>query len=149
VKRSTKQVLLVAVVGAAALFGLKAYSENLENLFRGPVFAKGGLYVGPLSPPLVSAAANGNKMTNVLGGSASITPGSITAPLCVDQATTITVTGAKVGDTCSLGPPAAETASTFCQCYVSAANVATVRCCAFVTGTPTSGTYYARTFSSQ
>lgn len=136
-------VAIAAVVAAGAAFG-----EDINNYWKGPAWAKGGLYIGKTAPGTARAVSS-NKITGSYSGSASITPGSITAPACADQGTTITVTGAVVGDTCELGPPAAETASTFCQCYVSAANTATVRCCAFVTGTPTSGTYWATTFSHQ
>lgn len=77
---------------------------------------------------------------------ASETPGSITQNTCVDQSSTITVTGAATGDACIAGVPAAG-AGTHIQasCYISAADIAKIRLCNVNTGaqTGTTGTYRA------
>lgn len=82
----------------------------------------------------------------VVTGTASITPGTVAATTCGDASTTITVTGAVVGDSCSPGTPAAGAGTDIvASCYISASNVAKVRFCN-VNGsdqTGTTGTYRA------
>jgi len=83
-------------------------------------------------------------------GSASLTPGSITANTCSDVSlgvtvqTSDTVTQAAVGDGCVLGTPAAGPGTHIsATCYFSAASTAKVRFCNSNTSnqTATTGTY--------
>lgn len=81
---------------------------------------------------------------SIITGTASETPGALSAG-CADQSSTITLTGAAVGDACMVGTPAAGAGvGVEASCYISASNTATVRLCT-MTGTPTgtTGTYRA------
>jgi hypothetical protein len=70
-------------------------------------------------------AGNGNTITKVLSGSASLNFGSIGA---ADQADlTITVSGAAVGDEVVMALPAAPAAGLIFNAFVSAANTVTIR----------------------
>lgn len=109
------------------------------------------LYV--LNKLLVGNGTEANAITKVLTASSTI---NFTAAAlgCADSSA-ITVTGAAVGDPCSVGVPAtvgstadAGVQSTF-SCYVSAADAVKVRFCTFSYEDPASSTYYVRVISSQ
>lgn len=82
--------------------------------FSGPVRSLNGFIAG-----------NGNTITKVLSGSASLDFPSIAAVSQADL--TITVTGAAVGDEVILSLPAAPAAGLVFNAFVSAANTVTVR----------------------
>lgn len=82
--------------------------------FSGPVRSLNGFIAG-----------NGNTITKVLSGSASLDFPSIDAVSQADL--TITVTGAAVGDEVILSLPAAPAAGLVFNAFVSAANTVTVR----------------------
>lgn len=82
--------------------------------FSGPVRSLNGFIAG-----------NGNTITKVLSGSASLNFGSIGAAAQADL--TITITGAAVGDEVIMALPAAPTAGLIFNAFVSAANTVTVR----------------------
>ncbi len=70
-------------------------------------------------------AGNGNTITKVLSGSASLDFGSITAAAQANL--TITVTGAAVGDEVIMSLPAAPAAGLIFNAFVSATDTVTVR----------------------
>jgi hypothetical protein len=82
--------------------------------FSGPVRSLGGFIAG-----------NGNTITKVLSGSASLNFGSIGAAAQADL--TITVTGAAVGDEVVMALPAAPAAGLIFNAFVSATNTVTIR----------------------
>jgi hypothetical protein len=82
--------------------------------FSGPVRSLNGFIAG-----------NGNTITKVLSGSASLNFGSIGAAAQADL--TITITGAAVGDEVIMALPAAPTAGLIFNAFVSAADTVTVR----------------------
>jgi hypothetical protein len=82
--------------------------------FSGPVRSLNGFIAG-----------DGNTITKVLSGSASLNFGSIGAAAQADL--TITIAGAAVGDEVIMALPAAPTAGLIFNAFVSAANTVTVR----------------------
>jgi hypothetical protein len=82
--------------------------------FSGPVRSLNGFIAG-----------DGNTITKVLSGSASLNFGSISAVSQADL--TITVTGAAVGDEVIMALPAAPAAGLVFNAFVSAANTVTIR----------------------
>jgi hypothetical protein len=82
--------------------------------FSGPVRSLNGFIAG-----------NGNTITKVLSGSASLDFGSIGA--AAQAGLTITVTGAAVGDEVITALPAAPAAGIVFNAFVSAANTVTIR----------------------
>jgi hypothetical protein len=89
-----------------------------------------------------------NRVTKTLGKSSTIDFTSVTTT-CVDSSA-ITVTGARAGDPCFVGPPTTATANLSFTCYVSAADAVKVRACAAGTAADAaSATYYVRVISSQ
>jgi hypothetical protein len=82
--------------------------------FSGPVRSLNGFIAG-----------NGNTITKVLSGSASLNFGSIGAAAQADL--TITIAGAAVGDEVIMALPAAPTAGLIFNAFVSAADTVTVR----------------------
>jgi hypothetical protein len=92
------------------------HEENIMALttFSGPVRSLNGFIAG-----------DGNTITKVLSGSASLNFGSISAVSQADL--TITVTGAAVGDEVIMALPAAPAAGIVFNAFVSAANTVTIR----------------------
>jgi hypothetical protein len=82
--------------------------------FSGPVRSLNGFIAG-----------NGNTITKVLSGSASLNFGSIAAVSQADL--TITVTGAAVGDEVIMALPAAPAAGIVFNAFVSATDTVTIR----------------------
>jgi hypothetical protein len=85
-----------------------------RTTFSGPVVSENG-FVG----------ATGLTLTGILGASASLDFGSISA--AASASLTIAVAGAAVGDAVALGLPAAPAAGIVFFAFVSAANTVTVR----------------------
>lgn len=85
-----------------------------RTTFSGPVVSLNGFIAG-----------NGNAVTKILSGSASLNYGSISAASQADL--TITVTGAAVGDEVVMALPAAPAAGLVFNAFVSAANTVTIR----------------------
>ena len=82
--------------------------------FSGPVRSLNGFIAG-----------NGNTITKVLSGSASLDFGSITN--ATQASLTITVVGAAVGDEVIMGLPAAPAAGIVFNAFVSATDTVTIR----------------------
>ena len=82
--------------------------------FSGPVRSLNGFIAG-----------DGNTITKVLSGSASLNFGSIGAAAQADL--TITITGAAVGDEVVMALPAAPAAGLIFNAFVSAADTVTIR----------------------
>jgi hypothetical protein len=66
-----------------------------------------------------------NNITNIISGTASLTFGSIGANTSAEQP--ISVTGAQVGDVCSVSPAGAVNAGFSWCAYCSSANIIVVR----------------------
>jgi hypothetical protein len=92
------------------------HEENIMALttFSGPVRSLNGFIAG-----------DGNTITKVLSGSASLDFSSISAG--AQASLTITVTGAAVGDEVIMALPAAPAAGLVFNAFVSAANTVTIR----------------------
>lgn len=141
-----KKIALLAV----ALFGTAAFAIQQLDLNVSPRLQAilTGILIGPKSVNYNDTKINANRITRALGGSATIDFASITTT-CADSSA-ITVTGARAGDACSVGTPAAATANLSFTCYVSATNEVKVRACAAGTAADAaSATYYVRVISSQ
>lgn len=141
--RKTSVVLVALAAVAAGLVASVAFAAPfvIDEVAR---VMNGGFFVHQRAIPNASA----NKVTRMLGGSATIdfVAGTI---ICTDS-TAITVTGALVGDACFVGGPAAPQANSTFTCYVSATDNVKVRHCPVGTAAdPASATYYVRVVSSQ
>ena len=86
---------------------------DVANTWNGAQTFSGGLIVG------------GTSIAEILTATAALDFGIIAAATSADL--TITVTGAAVNDSVTLGLPAAPTAGIIYQAFVSAANTVTVR----------------------
>lgn len=89
----------------------------------------------------------GNLIDNIISATAALDFGSINAAASADL--TIAVTGAEVGDSVTLGLPAAPTAGIIFQAFVSSGDTVTVRA-TNITGSPidpASATYRATVFN--
>lgn len=82
-------------------------------------------FTGPVQSTYGFKGSTGLTLTNVLGASATLDFGSISAAAQEDL--TITVTGAAANNTVVLGLPAAPAAGIVFNAFVSAANTVTVR----------------------
>lgn len=114
---------MLALVGIPLFVAGVAYAANVYEDSAIKWFS-GGIYVGPraMNPP----GNSDNKLTRTWGEVATIDFASTTVGTVDSSA--ITVTGAKVGDPCSVGTPATGGAANAAfTCYVSAANAAKVR----------------------
>lgn len=142
--RSTR----AAFVGLFVLaFGGVAYAATTVPV-KAPTWFSGGVFVN--SAKNATSTATANKVTKMLGASSTYDPASITAT-CTESSA-ITVTGAAVGDPCSVGVPAANGALNVSHtCYVSAADAVKVKVCNPTAGAidGASGTFYVRVVSSQ
>lgn len=113
----TKIVFVLLIVAGVAV-AVAPY--NTDQIGR---WVQGSLYVMPKS--LAAGVTTTNAVTRMLGGSETVDFASASIT-CVDS-TGHTVTGAQVGDACSVGTPAAATANATFSCYVSAANTVKIR----------------------
>lgn len=103
----------------------------------------GGFSNGSVKVTQSLTIGSGTPIKKVLSTTATLDFGSLVSIGCEDL--TITVTGAAVGDTVSLGVPNGSVPSaTFTYTgWVSAADTVTIRGCALVSGDPASGTFRA------
>lgn len=87
--------------------------------------------------------SGGTPIKKVLSATASLDFGNLVAIGCEDL--TITVTGAALGDTVSIGVPNGSVPGTTAQFsgWVSSANTVTIRYCDLIGGDPASGTFRA------
>jgi hypothetical protein len=139
---------IAAVVLALAATGALALQQLDLNLSRSLLALTGGLLVGPVSLLGSDSQINANRVTRMLGASATIdfASGSI---VCTDSAA-IAVLGARTGDACFVGPPAAIANNSSFSCYVSAADAVKVRHCPAGTSIdPASASYSVRVISNQ
>jgi hypothetical protein len=137
------------VIAAVAVAAAEQRTDTTGSVF--PMWITGGLYVGPKTKNPTNSTTN--KMTRLLGASATIDFASTTIT-CTDSSA-ITVTGAQTGDPCFVGAPttisgAGTGLNSSFTCYVSAADNVKVRHCAAGTADdPASATYFVRIISSQ
>ena len=87
------------------------------SIMKGPLLSKNGL-----QPSAASVI-----VTNIFRGTVTIAPSSIAATTMAEQ--TFTLTGAAVGDSLVLNPPAAtvQAGISVSQCFVSATNTVAIR----------------------
>lgn len=96
----------------------------------------------------LTVGTGGNAITKSHAPTATTIDFASITTTCADSSS-ITVTGAVVGDACSVGPPATSATGSIFSCRVTATNTAVVRHCSLGTNDPASGSYYVRTFSQQ
>ena len=140
----TARLLLATLFVMVAIGFTQVAKATPMDLYRVQHIMLAGFFVGP-----TAAAVATNKVTTMLGASATID--FTTATTTCTESSAITVTGAVVGDVCAVGTPAAGgSANATYTCYVSATNAVKVRHCAAGTADdPASGTFYVRTISAQ
>jgi hypothetical protein len=131
-------------------FGLSALAvQQLDLNLSGRLLAlTSGILISPTSLMTSDAKINANRITRSLAGSATIdfVAGTI---ICTDSAA-ITVTGARTGDACDVGLPAAPAANSSFTCFVSASDAVKVRHCPAGTAIdPASAVYNVRITSNQ
>lgn len=141
-KRNLKFLAILSLALLAFMALAAPANVNIDGNVR---WMKLGAWVGTTAGGNVA-----NKLTAMLGNSATYDAASITAT-CTES-TNITVTGAKLGDVCSVGAPTAVGALNISvTCYVFAADAVRIKVCNPTAGAidPASGTYYVRVFSNQ
>lgn len=145
-----KLAFLIALCFAAV--GVAQIQQLDLNLSQRLQAITGGILIMPASLLTSNTKINDSKITRSLGASATINFASAT-DTCADSSA-ITVTGARTGDVCMVGPPTgigtsdAGATSTF-SCYVSANDAVKVRFCTIGAEDPASATFYVRIFSNQ
>lgn len=111
---------LAVVAVLLAGIALAASAGNIAVDY-GDRWVQGGLILG-------TPYAAGNKLTKVLGGPAAGTVIDFASSTTPIDSSAITVTGAKGGDACAVGPPAAAgVLNADFSCYVSAADTVKVK----------------------
>ena len=111
------------------------------------IWFKRGAYFGTGA----TASANNLLTRSPASGAITYNCGEIDAGTC-GTSPAQTLTGAQVGDTCTIGPPAAAGAlNGTWSCYVSAADAVKINFCADAQNNidPASGSFRVRTFSNQ
>lgn len=135
-----KLFILLAVATLATV--VLAQSNGLINIDFAPRLTQGGLYIGNLG-----GAASTNRITQAFAG--SVTHDFVSATITCADSAAITLTGAKVGDSCFVGLNAAPGNANF-TCYVSALNTVLVHFCPAGTAVdPASQVFNVRVFSAQ
>lgn len=149
-----KKVLfgLALFLAAGLAFGQNIQQVDLNVSQRLRAYTT-GLLVGPQSVTLLSnTSINSNRVTRMLGTSASVVGTATSTLTCTDSAA-VTLTGARLGDPCFLGLPATHptNGSGSFSCVVSANDAVKVRYCNPSAGslTPSTATFYFRVISSQ
>jgi len=139
-----KLAVILALVAGSAL-AVQQLDLNVSSYLSA---FPGGLVVIPNSMLSSDTAINANRVTRLLAGSGTIDFASQTITC---NTGTITVTGARTGDPCFVGPPSTGgAANSQFTCYVSASNTVTVKHCPAGTASdPASATYNVRVISSQ
>lgn len=143
-------LLATGAVYAAAAFGnFDIWSEETKASKKRALVMNVPLYIGPHLGADAVQRTSTNRVTRILGAAYTIDFTSQTAT-CGDSAGQ-TLTGAKVGDTCIVGPPASPTASTSYTCRVSATDTVIVRFCPTGAGAidPASASYAVTVISNQ
>lgn len=128
---------LNAGAGGFHTMALSAYISAAGGTFTGTLHGTAAVFSGDVT------IGDGTAITRLLSTTASITFPAL-APAATETET-ITITGAQVGDSVSLGTPAAPTAGIILQGYVSAANTVTLAATNVTAGTltPAGGDYRA------
>jgi hypothetical protein len=140
-----KFALLSLLLLATAAFAIQqldlTVSPRLQSILS-------GIIVGPRSIQATDALINANRETRSLGAQAVIDFASAT--ITTVDSSAITVLGARTGDPCFVGPPAAVVVNASFTCLVTAADTVKVRFTpAGTAADPLSGTYFIRVISSQ
>ncbi len=143
-----KKILSVIAVAVLSIAGIALAQDSRLDLYRfNAQWFTRGIYVGPEAAPNVSSTT-ANRVSRILGG--AYTLDFATATITCNDSAGQTLTGARTGDTCIVGPPAAATANTSYSCRVSAADTVVIRYCASGTAAdPASATYNVTVISSQ
>lgn len=130
----TKLILGFLLLAAVAVAATEKVERDGSSY---PLWLHKGIYVGPYNPDPTTSTTN--KVTRMLATSEVVDYASQTIT-CADS-TGVTLTGAQVGDACSVSYPAAPGNANF-TCYVDAANHVKGHFCPAGTATdPASGTY--------
>lgn len=143
-----KKTLAFVAVAVLSIAGIALAQEARLDLYRfNPQWFTRGIYVGPEAAPNVSSTT-ANRVSRILGGSYTID--FATATITCNDSAAQTLAGARVGDTCIVGPPAAAQANANFTCRVSAADQVIVRYCAAGTAAdPASAAYAVTVISNQ
>lgn len=135
----------IAAVLGALLFASVAWAAVPWTSINLNQWVKNRFYVGPAA----TVGTDSNHVDAMLAPVATSIDFAGVTDQCEDSSA-ITVTGAAVGDPCSVGKPATmPCAHCWLDCYVSAANAVKVRLCAHgASGNPAAANYQVRTISS-
>jgi hypothetical protein len=142
-------LLATGAVYAAAAFGnFDIWSEENKASKKRALVMNVPLYIGPHLGADAVQKVSTNRVTRILG--AAYTIDFATATITCNDSAGQTLTGAKVGDTCIVGPPAAAQANASFTCRVSATDTVIVRYCAAGTAAdPASASYAVTVISNQ
>ncbi len=137
-------------LGLAVLLATSALAvQQLDGSSSTRLFSLiAGILITPRSLNNSDTLINANRITRALGGSATIDFASQTITC---NTSTVSVLGARTGDPCFVGPPSTGgAANSSFTCYVSAADVVTIKHCPAGTASdPASATYSVRVLSAQ
>ena len=152
VRISAQGNLLVGTTDESGLTGARGLSvastTNSTSPTTGALIVSGGAGIaGRTSTGSLSISTTGTACDGLWSATATLDFGSIAAASQADL--TITVTGASVGDSVSLGLPASPTAGLVFNAWVSAANTVTIRATNITAAAidPASATYRATVMS--
>lgn len=140
------------VVALGSLLALAAIKEMDVNVSTKIQAITSGLLIAPRSLHHSNAKIEADRITRALGASATIDFAA--AAVGCEDSSAITVYGARVGDTCSVGVPiSVATADAGAEgnftCRVSASDAVKVRFCTTSYENPASETFRVRVISSQ
>lgn len=129
--------------GTSSSFVALCSATTVLTICLGDGTAGGTLAVPTLQATTSATIGGGTPILKVLSSTATLDFGNLAAIGCEDL--TITVTGAALGDTVSIGVPNGSVPGTTAQFtgWVSATNTVTIRYCDLVSGNPASGTFRA------
>jgi hypothetical protein len=143
-----KKIALVLLGVIAVAFPALAIQQLDLNLSGRLDAITSGILIAPQSLNISDSRINANRITRALGASATIDFASATITT-VDSAA-ITVLGARTGDPCFVGPPAAVVVNASFTCIVTATDTVKVRFSpAGTAADPLSGTFNVRVLSNQ
>ncbi len=138
-------VLLGVLAVAVPAFAIQQLDLNLSGRLDA---ITSGILIAPQSLNISDARINANRITRSLGASATIDFASAT--ITTVDSTAISVPGARVGDPCFVGPPAAVVVNASFTCIVTATDQVKVRFSpAGTAADPLSGSFTVRVFSAQ
>jgi hypothetical protein len=142
---------LKAAVGDVSLPGYTFSGDTNTGLYWVSAdvigVATGGVLQASVTSTGLRIGASGHAIADSYAATASLDFAGVTDSC---ESLTIAITGAAVNDTCSLGSNASPSASSWFYCYVSSADVVTVRHCAHgASGNPAAASFSVRTFDPE